>query len=307
MTSGSSLSPAARLTLLEPPASRVAMVLDTDTYNEIDDQFALAYALLSPERITVEASYAAPFHNERSSGPDDGMRKSHDEIVRVLDRLGRRAGTPAFQGSTCWLPDAATPVHSAAVDDLVERAMAPRDGPLYVVAIGAPTNVASAILLAPRIVERIVVVWLGGNSTTWPTAREFNLRQDMAASRLLFDSGVPLVHVPCHNVAAHLRTTEAEIDRYVKGRGAIGDYLSSVYSACYDDHFGRSRVLWDLAPVAWLVHPAWVETSLVPRPILTTECTWSRDGRRHLIREAWTVDRDAVYTDLFRKLERAAS
>ena len=41
-------------------------VLDTDTYNEIDDQFALVQALLSPDRITLEAVYAAPFHNSQS-------------------------------------------------------------------------------------------------------------------------------------------------------------------------------------------------------------------------------------------------
>ena len=49
------------------------MVLDTDTYNEIDDQYALAQVLLSPEDVTVEAVYAAPFHNARSTGPGDGM------------------------------------------------------------------------------------------------------------------------------------------------------------------------------------------------------------------------------------------
>src|SRR6266498_629418 len=78
-----------RLELLEPPAGHVRMVLDTDTYNEIDDQFALVYALLSPERITCEAIYAAPFHNQRSSGPEDGMLRSYAEIGRILDRLGR--------------------------------------------------------------------------------------------------------------------------------------------------------------------------------------------------------------------------
>ena len=55
----SPLTAARRLELLEPPADHVRMVLDTDTYNEIDDQFALVYALLSPERITCEAIYAA--------------------------------------------------------------------------------------------------------------------------------------------------------------------------------------------------------------------------------------------------------
>jgi hypothetical protein len=45
-----------------------------------------------------------------------------------------------------------------------------------------------------RQVKRRDVVWLGGNARFWPTAREFNLRQDPAASRVLFDSGVAFGH-----------------------------------------------------------------------------------------------------------------
>jgi purine nucleosidase len=302
--SHASLTPARRLALLDPPAGKVRVVLDTDTYNEIDDQFALVYALLSPERITVEAIYAAPFHNSRSSGPADGMRKSHDEIVRVLGRLGRASEGFVFAGSESWLEDDARPVGSAAAADLVARAQAAHDGPLYVVAIGAITNVASAILAAPDIAERIVVVWLGGHPSGWHHTREFNLSQDAHASRVVLDSGVALVRVPCLNVAEHLRTTQAELERFVKGQGAVGDYLFEIYSAYYDDHFARSKELWDIAPVAWLVNPEWVDASLVHSPILTSEQTWSHDPGRHIVREARAVRRDPIFADLFRKLER---
>ena len=74
---------------LRPPTGKIRMVLDTDTYNEIDDQFAVAYAMCSPEKLTVEAIYAAPFLNERSTGPGDGMVKSYEEILRLLERLHR--------------------------------------------------------------------------------------------------------------------------------------------------------------------------------------------------------------------------
>ena len=85
------ISDAVRLERLRPPAGRVRMVLDTDTYNETDDQFALAHAMLSPERLTVEAIYAAPFHNKRSDGPGHGMELSYQQILRLLERLGRSA------------------------------------------------------------------------------------------------------------------------------------------------------------------------------------------------------------------------
>jgi hypothetical protein len=250
--------------------------------------------------------YAAPFHNDRSSGPEDGMRKSYDEILRVLDRVGPPQRPPVLMGSTDWLAGPDRPVRSPAADDLIERAMMQRDEPLYVVAIGAATNISSAILAAPQIIARIVVVWLGGNATYWPSASEFNLKQDLHASRILFDCGVPLVHVPCLPVTDHLCTTEAEIDRFVKGRGALGDYLSATYSGSAADHVAYSRAIWDLGPIAWLVNPAWADSVLTPSPILTAERTWSHDPHRHLVREVRYVQRNPIFGDLFRKLEHAA-
>ena len=87
---------------LELPAANsgrvLDMVLDTDTYNEVDDQFALCYALCSPERLNVQAVYAAPFFNDRSNGPEQGMERSYDEIVRLLGKLGRSPEGLAFKG-----------------------------------------------------------------------------------------------------------------------------------------------------------------------------------------------------------------
>ena len=75
---------------------------------------------------------------------------------------------------------------------------------LYVAAIGAPTNIASALLMEPELVKKIVVIWLGGQPLYFPHGIEFNLMQDIEASRVLFNSGVPLVLIPCMNVASLL-------------------------------------------------------------------------------------------------------
>src|SRR5690606_29223711 len=169
------------------------------------------------------------------------------------------------------------------------------------------TNVASALLTAPEIVGNIVVVWLGGQPSYWHTAREFNLVQDLAASRVLLDSGVPLVHVPCRNVTEHIKTTLPEIDRYVRPHGALGAYLAEIFTDYTPDHFARSKELWDVGTIAWLVNPEWAPSHLVHSPILTSEMTWSHDPGRHLIRQLTWMNRDAIVADLFRRLERRAS
>jgi len=140
-----------RIKKLEPPNGKVRMVLDTDTYNEIDDQFALAYACLSEDKLQLEAVYAAPYFNNRSSSAGDGMEKSYQEILRLLKMLGKSPEGFAFRGSDRYLEDASRPLRSEAALDLIKKATAASpDNPLYVVTVGCITNIASAILIEQR-------------------------------------------------------------------------------------------------------------------------------------------------------------
>ena len=292
------------------PNGPVRAVLDTDTYNEVDDQFALAHALLSPERILLEAVYAAPFVNQRADDPGEGMEKSYEEIERVLQLVGKRPSDGVYRGSTRYLGDPSKPVDSAAARDLIERAKA-SDEPLYVMAIGAPTNVASAILMDPSIIERIVVVWLGGHALHWDHTREFNLMQDPAASHVLLDSGVPLVLFPCMGVVQMLATTIPELAHFLDGAGGAAQFLFERVRDFPDkpkDSWCWHKVIWDAAVTAWLVNPAWGPSSLIPSPVLKEDLTWDTTPHpeRHLIRYVHEVKRDPMFADHFRKLLKNA-
>lgn len=294
-----------RVARLAPRSGKVRVVIDTDTFNEIDDQFAIVYALLSEDRMTTEAIYAAPYFNSRSTGPADGMEKSYEEILRLLELMGRPADGFVFRGSTDYVGDALKPQRNAAVDDLIARAMAssPED-PLHIIALAAITNVASAIMLEPRIIDRIVVCWLGGHSFQWPHTREFNLKQDVPGARVLFDCGVPLVMLPCEGVVSTLSTTVPELDRYVEPAGPLGAFLAGRVKGYEDEdkHIGWSKPIWDMAPVAYLIDANWTPSTLVQSPILTPEVTWSFDNERHLMRYVHRIDRDAIFRDFFVKL-----
>jgi purine nucleosidase len=294
---------------LDPPVQKVQAVIDTDTYNEIDDQYAVALALLSPDRLEVEATYAAPYLNARSVSPGDGMEKSYQELHRILTFLGSDPKKLAMRGSDRFLESAGRPVDSPAARDLIRRALKPRQAPLYVITLGAPTNVASAILLEPAIRDRIVVVWLGGTSHDSPSASEFNLKQDIHASRVLLDSGVALVQIPTRNGAERLRTTVPELERHMKGRSRLGDYLFAQFldyekteTKGKPANYPWSKVIWDISAVAWIINPKWLPSSLVPSPSLTDDLRWVQRPNRHQIRVITDVQRDAVFHDLFEKL-----
>jgi purine nucleosidase len=303
---------------LDFPKGKVRMVLDTDTYNEIDDQFALVYAMLCPEKLKVEAIYAAPYTNDRSTGPADGMEKSFEEILRLLERLKIGHEGLVFRGSTQYLSGGNAPQRSEAVEDLIRRAqVSPEDDPLYVVAIGAITNVAAALLLEPEIIRKIVVVWLGGHTHHTPHTMEFNLMQDPDASRVIFDSGVPFVQIPCLGVASHLLTTKTELDETLKGRNPISDFLYERFIGYSADHFAWAKEIWDISAIAYLLNESWLHTEIVPSPLLVGETHYEvepevrwhgklhfeQGENRHPMRAAWFVHRNPIFRDLFTRLQ----
>lgn len=294
-----------RLKQLELPKGKVRMVLDTDTYNEVDDQFALSYALLSKEKIVLEAVYAAPFKNNRSESPADGMEKSYQEIIRLLNYFKKSPEGFAFRGSDSYLKDIKNPIRSEAALDLVKKGMASTpENPLYVATVGCITNIASAILIEPKIINNIVVVWLGGNDLNWPHQKEFNLQQDVLSARVVLNSGVPLIIMPCRPVVSHFMTTIPELESFLKGKNELSDYLLKTVIEYSGGKKAWSKVLWDVTAVALLVNPSWIQTNLFHSPVLTDQVTYSADYTRHFIRMATSLNRDAIFLDLFEKLSR---
>ncbi len=294
---------------LERPAGKIHVVLDTDTYNEIDDQFALSYMVRSVEKLEVKAIYAAPFSNHHSTGPADGMERSYQEILKVLTLLeAEELKEVTYRGSTGYLPNEDEPVISDAAKDLAERAMQYSAGnPLYVISIGAITNIASAILLNPEITGRIVVVWLGGHALGWPDTEEFNMVQDIAAARIVFGCGVPLVQLPCMGVVSEFATTGPELEYHLKGRNTLCDYLlEHVLDEVTLLDAGRfwSRVIWDVTAVAWLLDGDFMQDYLIHSPIPEYDGKYAFDNTRHFIRYVYHVNRDRLMGDLFEKLRR---
>lgn len=287
---------------------RKNFILDTDTWNELDDQFAITYAALA-DNINLLALTAAPFLNSRVASVREGMEKSYEEMVRVRDLIVGSSGRhiPCYRGSADYLKNIITPQPSEAADSII-RIVHESDDIVYIGIIGCYTNLASALLQDPSIMEKVVVLMVGANKFEHESANEFNLMQDRAAARIIFECGVPLVVLPAVDCTERLYTTTGEVLYYLKDRaGGIGNYLCGLFlrdeSIAEDGDgncFSRQRSIWDLAAIAFLRDPDRLcDTHIVPARTIDAKGYWRdlNDDRQMLYVDRF--DRNALFSDFF--------
>jgi inosine-uridine nucleoside N-ribohydrolase len=206
-----------------PEQKKLRMIVHTDCKNEADDQFALAHQVMTPKFI-VKGILGGHFNlMPREWGEGNTAKASVDEINKVLDLMGLNSIYPVLEGAPRALTDENTPIHSSAVDFIIEEAMKDDEKPLYISMMGAVTDLASAILIKPEICKKITAIWIGGGQ--YPEGgMEFNCRQDIAAANIVMRSEMPLWQIPI-NVYKQMAVSLAELQARVKPYGKIGKYL----------------------------------------------------------------------------------
>jgi len=288
--------------LKTPGVKRV--ILDTDTYNEIDDQFALALAMLSADKLDLVAVTAAPFHNDKSDSYADGMERSYREIGICAGLVKESHGVeipPYYRGSVERMPDEDTPVPSEAAEAICRHVME-SDEITYIAAIGAITNVSSAILLHPEIKDKIAVIWLGGGAR-WFSASEFNLNGDRNAANALYKSGVPLLQLPAPGMTSHLIVTIHELEHFLRGNSPLGDYLCDNVAECKPKNaLSWSRVIWDISAICAIIDPNCFHETIQPRPRVDERCNYRWGAYDGDIEHVESMNRDYVFSILFSRL-----
>lgn len=119
-----------------PDDKKVRVIVDSDAACEADDPFAIAHALLC-DKFIVKAIFAEHFNCEGS------MKQSFEEIQRVVKAMKKEV--PVLMGEIGKLSEKGTGEISEASSFLIREALREDDKPLYVLCIGAITNIASAI------------------------------------------------------------------------------------------------------------------------------------------------------------------
>lgn len=283
---------------IPPKGQRIRVIIDTDAKNEIDDIWAIALVLLSPERFQIEGFVAANFDNVR--GGPRGIEASVREIETILEKAGMAGRWPVKRGSHP-MQYQYEPVRSEGVDFIIEKAMAstPED-PLWVVGLGASTNIASAILIEPRIINRVVVFW--HFRTKWPKqCHNFNVFSDTRAARIVF-------HSPCSFVlfdtGTYLTCPMEESSSFVSC-GELGKYLHDYrYKSSY--YQSPKKGFFDLGDIASLLDPALASWEVADCPDVQKNLDYAFRGTKGTILRCSDIDRDKTFALLHHKLREHA-
>ncbi len=278
---------------------KVNVILDTDIYNECDDQFALSYLLKSQDKFNIEAITVAPYHHDNNISIEEGTDKSYSEIIKICNWLNFDWANKVFKGSTDYVVNGYNKENNA-VNKIIE--IANKNDKTYILAIGAITNIAIALKKEPKIIDKIEVIWLGGNSFLSKDNKEFNFKQDIQAVRTVFESKVKLTIIPCKNVASNLRTSIYELEHFLKGKSELCDYLCQRF---YNDGvhgIQERRVIWDISVIAYMINKQWFETKEISCPNINDDTSYELTENNHKITIVNYLNVDKIYKDLFKKL-----
>ena len=274
--------------------------INTDTYNECDDQFALAYMIKSQDIFNIEAITVAPYsHKERNETVISGQEKSYNEILKICKWLNFDTTNKVFKGAEDYICNSYEEDNDA-VNKIIEIAL--KNNKTYIMAIGAITNVALAIKKAPKIINKIEVIWLGGHSLLQDNNLEFNFKQDVNAVRIVFETKVKLTIIPCKNVASNLRTSVYELNHYLKDKSELCNYLIDRF---YNDGYHgvqERRVIWDISVIAYMINRNWFTSKQISCPNIKDDTSYELTTDSHKITMVNYIDVNKVYNDLFRKL-----
>lgn len=279
---------------------KINVILDTDTYNECDDQFALSYMIKSQDIFNIEAITVAPYsHKERNETVISGREKSYNEILKICNWLEFDTTNKVFKGAEDYICNGYKQDNEA-VNKIIEIAL--KNNKTYIMAIGAITNVALAIKKEPKIIDKIEVIWLGGHSLLQDNNLEFNFKQDVNAVRIVFESKVKLTIIPCKNVASNLRTSIYELNHYLKDKSELCNYLIDRF---YNDGYHgiqERRVIWDISVIAYLINKDWFTSNEISCPNIKDDTSYELTTNNHKITMINNIDVNKVYADLFKKL-----
>lgn len=242
-------------------SSRINLIIDADTANEVDDLYAIVRAINEP-KFNLLGITSAQFHT--SPLATDSTVYESQQINEEIVHLMKRPEIPLPLGSNNPMTDANVPASSKASRFIVEKAhQLAENEKLHIAILGSCTNVASAILEDPMIIPKLSVYYIGfwhdPKENTYDKV-EFNTGNDPIATNILLNAQGLDFNVMTATTSQHLVFNKVQVDHYLKGKAGIASYLVNRWETyerwwTKEDPEKKSWIMWDVAIIEALADP----------------------------------------------------
>jgi inosine-uridine nucleoside N-ribohydrolase len=247
-------------------APRRRMIIDADTANEIDDLYAIVRALREPA-FDVAGLSSAQWHTRLSPANSvEHSQRLNDDMLRLMGRqdLPAPMGAEMIMGQP-WGGD--EPRDTPAARLMIKEALAAKSEKLSIVSIGAVTNAASALKLAPEILSKVRCYSMAAHydsaTGVW-NKDEFNVRNDLNAFNYLLNLEGLELHIMPANVCRKLVFDQKSTLAGLAGKGGVWDYLAARWLSHSPQ--AQSWIMWDLALIEALARPDLAREALFKTP-----------------------------------------
>lgn len=284
-----------------PTNKKIRLIINSDAKNEADDQFAIAHALLS-EKFIIRGIIAAHFGRENS------MMKSYEECKLITKLVKREGQFPIVKGSREKIKSETEFEYSDGAKLIVDEALKVDENPLYIIFLGAITDMACALLKHPEIEDKVNIVWIGGGRYPYGSP-EFNLGNDILAANIVFSSKVNMWQIPS-NAYKTMVASMTELMIKVKPQGELGKYLMKQMIDFINDNINikpwintESWILGDSPAVGVLLEEQKGYYDMIEAPYVTKDFKYIYNGKNRYIRVYHTLNVRFILEDMFAKLE----
>jgi purine nucleosidase len=237
-------------------------ILDTDIGDDIDDAYALALLLHSPEIKLLGITTAFGDTELRARLTDRYLAAVHRSEIPVA--VGRQTSHTNVFSQAAYAKQQPDHAHPEAVKFLLDQIRA-HPGQITLIAIGPLVNVQDAIARDAATFRKLKrVVMMGGSvyrgydtagSSDSPPDAEWNIARDPEGASALLASGVPVYMMPLDSTQIHLE--EVQRERIFAFGSPLTDQLTLLYHqwmAGTDNH-STTPTLFDPVAAAYAIHP----------------------------------------------------